>query len=44
MGVVAIPNREFAPDPEAVAAAGVALESLDELDAEVIMQAARLAR
>ena len=41
MGVVAIPNREFAPDPEAVALAGVALESLAELDAEVVETAAR---
>jgi HAD superfamily hydrolase (TIGR01509 family) len=41
MGVVAIPNREFPPDPEVVAAAGVELGSLAELDAETIMQAAR---
>jgi HAD superfamily hydrolase (TIGR01509 family) len=41
MGVVAIPNREFAPDPEAVAVAGAVLESLAELDAEVVEQAAR---
>ena len=41
MGVVAIPNREFAPDPEAVELAGAALESLAELDAEVVKRAAR---
>jgi HAD superfamily hydrolase (TIGR01509 family) len=44
MGAVAIPNREFPPHPEAVALAGVTLESLAELSPEVIERAARRAR
>jgi HAD superfamily hydrolase (TIGR01509 family) len=34
--VIAIPNREFPPGPEAVTAADVALESLDQLSPAVI--------
>jgi HAD superfamily hydrolase (TIGR01509 family) len=36
MGVVAIPNREFPPDPDALALAGVVLGSIEELTADVI--------
>jgi HAD superfamily hydrolase (TIGR01509 family) len=44
LGVVAIPNREFPPDPEAVALAGAALESLADLDPEIVERAARRPR
>jgi HAD superfamily hydrolase (TIGR01509 family) len=43
MGAVAIPNREFPPDPEAVALAGVTLDSLADLTDAVIERAARAA-
>jgi HAD superfamily hydrolase (TIGR01509 family) len=36
MGVLAIPNRRFPPAPEALAAADVVLDSLDELVPEVV--------
>jgi HAD superfamily hydrolase (TIGR01509 family) len=36
MGVVAIPNREYSPEPEVVSRADVVLDSLRELDAEAI--------
>jgi HAD superfamily hydrolase (TIGR01509 family) len=39
LGVVAIPNRAFPPDPEALAATDVVLESLDDLSPEVIEDA-----
>ena len=43
MGVVAVPNREFPPDPEAVALAGVTLDSLADLTEAVVERAARAA-
>lgn len=39
LGVVAIPNRAFPPEPEALAAIDVVLESLDDLSPEVIEDA-----
>ena len=36
MGVVAIPNREFPPDPDALALAGVVLGSIEELTVELV--------
>jgi HAD superfamily hydrolase (TIGR01509 family) len=36
MDVVAIPNRAFPPDADALALAGVVLESIKELDADVV--------
>jgi HAD superfamily hydrolase (TIGR01509 family) len=36
MGVVAIPNREFPPDPGALALAGVVLGSIGELTVELL--------
>jgi HAD superfamily hydrolase (TIGR01509 family) len=36
MGVVAIPNREFPPDPDALALAGVVLGSIEELTVDVV--------
>jgi len=36
MGVVAIPNREYPPEPEVVRGADVVLDSLEALDAEAI--------
>ena len=41
MRVVAIPNRQFPPDDEALALVDVALDSLDELEPEVIDAADR---
>jgi HAD superfamily hydrolase (TIGR01509 family) len=38
MGVVAVPNRRFPPEEEALANADVVLESLDELTPEVIIR------
>jgi HAD superfamily hydrolase (TIGR01509 family) len=40
LGVVAIPNRTYPPDPATVRRAGVVLGSLSELDAEAIATAA----
>ena len=34
--VVAIPNREFPPDPDALALAGAVLDSIGELTPEVV--------
>jgi HAD superfamily hydrolase (TIGR01509 family) len=42
MIVVAIPNPEFPPPPEAVALAAVTLESIEELEPETLTEAARL--
>ncbi|TMK41428.1 MAG: HAD family phosphatase [Actinobacteria bacterium] len=36
MGVIAIPNRAFPPDPDALGSADVVLESIDGLDAAVV--------
>jgi HAD superfamily hydrolase (TIGR01509 family) len=36
MAIVAIPNREFPPDPDALALAGVVLGSIDELTPDVV--------
>jgi hypothetical protein len=36
MGVIAIPNRAFPPDPDAVALADVVLASIDALDPAVV--------
>jgi HAD superfamily hydrolase (TIGR01509 family) len=36
MGVIAIPNRAFPPDPDAIALAGVVLDSIHALDGEVV--------
>jgi HAD superfamily hydrolase (TIGR01509 family) len=36
MAVVAIPNREFPPDPDALALAGVVLGSIEELTVELV--------
>jgi HAD superfamily hydrolase (TIGR01509 family) len=40
LAVVAIPNREFPPDADALALADVVLDGLDELTPEVILDAA----
>jgi HAD superfamily hydrolase (TIGR01509 family) len=36
MAIIAIPNREFPPDPDALALAGVVLGSIDELTPDVV--------
>jgi HAD superfamily hydrolase (TIGR01509 family) len=36
MGLIAVPNRDFPPDPDALELAGVVLDSLTELTPEVI--------
>jgi len=41
MHVVAIPNRAFPPPADVLALAGVVLESIEEVDAEVVTVAAR---
>jgi len=40
-GVVAVPNREYPPDPEALASADVVLDSLLELDEQAIERGAK---
>jgi HAD superfamily hydrolase (TIGR01509 family) len=44
MAVVAIPNRQFPPGEEAIAAAACALSSIDELTPEVVEASARRRR
>jgi HAD superfamily hydrolase (TIGR01509 family) len=36
LGIIAIPNREFPPDPDALALADVVLESIQELSVELV--------
>lgn len=38
LGVIAVPEPDFPPVPEALAMAGAALESLDELTVEVVVE------
>ncbi|TMK98718.1 MAG: HAD family hydrolase, partial [Actinobacteria bacterium] len=38
MAVVAIPNREFAPDPDALALAATVLDSIGELTVELVSE------
>jgi HAD superfamily hydrolase (TIGR01509 family) len=40
MGVIAIPNPSFPPDPDALALADVVLDAIDRLDAEAVESAA----
>ena len=44
LAVVAIPNREFAPDPSALALASTVLSNLDELDYSAIINALSVGR
>jgi beta-phosphoglucomutase-like phosphatase (HAD superfamily) len=40
MTVMAVPNHEFPPDPEALARADAVLDSLDELTIDAVVRAA----
>jgi len=44
MVVIASPNREYAPEPDALALAALVIESLDELTPDAIESAAQRAR
>ena len=44
MVVIASPNREYPPEPDALALAALVVESLDELTPDAIKSAARRAR
>jgi hypothetical protein len=44
MGVIAIPNKQFEPAPDALALAAVVLDAIERLDADAVLAAAAAPR